>query len=171
MKLKFASLLLVISAILTSWLYWGSDLKIEQMLTANEWHSRMVTILLSDEQEDILGPLSKVVVTSNVKYLPNSTYIRISSIHVFGNNELGKNIINISETGNWDISDNYLLVSPTAFSDSSSTTSREFTSQQLKVITQVFKLDSELSRRIDIIDSKTLLLTSLSHGSTVLFSN
>lgn len=80
-------------------------------------------------------------------------------------------MINISESGDWDVSDNYLLVSPTEFKDVSSTQSKDFTPQQLDLITQLFKMDSEQSRRIDIVNEKTLLLTSLNHGSTVLFSN
>ncbi|MFA0520485.1 regulatory protein ToxS, partial [Vibrio sp. 10N.222.55.E8] len=39
------------------------------------------------------------------------------------------------------------------------------------LITQVIKMDAEQSRRIDIVNPKALLLTSLNHGSTVLFSN
>ncbi|MGL6055649.1 MAG: regulatory protein ToxS, partial [Vibrio metschnikovii] len=80
-------------------------------------------------------------------------------------------IINISESGEWSISDNYLLVSPTEFKDISSSYSKDFTPKQLQLITQLFKMDAQQSRRIDIINKKTLLLTSLSHGSTVLFGN
>ena len=80
-------------------------------------------------------------------------------------------VINISETGDWDVSDNYLLVTPKQFKDVSNSKSSDFTPEQLKLITQFFKLDAEQSRRIDIVNDKTLLLTSLSHGSQVLFSN
>ncbi|MCV5950136.1 transmembrane regulator ToxS, partial [Escherichia coli] len=49
--------------------------------------------------------------------------------------------------------------------------SKDFSEAQLRLITQIFKLDAEQSRRIDVVNEKTLLLTSLNHGSSVLFKN
>lgn len=172
MKQKIATALLVVSVLFSSWLYWGSDLKVEQVLTSKEWQSNMVTEIVHFQHEDIVGPLRKASITSNVKYLPNSTYIRVSTVRLVSAEAQGnESIINISETGIWDISDNYLLITPTDFKDISAAQSKGFTQEQLKLITQIFKVDAEQSRRIDIVNEKTLLLTSLSHGSTVLFSN
>ncbi|EGA69532.1 transmembrane regulatory protein ToxS [Vibrio sinaloensis DSM 21326] len=174
MNQKLAAGLLIVSALFSSWLYWGSDLKVEQVLTSNEWQSKMVTVITAPLQEESVGPLRKVDVVSNVKYLPNKTYIRVATVRLFAEDsdrEENDVVINISETGEWDISDNYLLVSPAEFKDISSAQSKEFTPEQLELITQLFKMDAQQSRRIDIVNEKTLLLTSLSHGSTVLFSN
>ena len=79
--------------------------------------------------------------------------------------------MNISETGKWDVSDNYLLVSPTKFRNVSQSQSQEFTQEELELVTQFFKMEAQQSRRVDIVNNKTLLLTSLNYGSTVLFSN
>ncbi|MCG9726021.1 regulatory protein ToxS [Vibrio brasiliensis] len=171
MNQKIAAGLLIVSALFSGWLYWGSDLKVEQVLTSNEWQSEMVTVIAEPIQEESVGPLRKVNVVSNVKYLPNNTYIRVATVRLYGNDADNESIINISETGSWDISDNYLLVSPTEFKDVSSAQSKDFTAEQLDLITQLFKMDAQQSRRIDIVNTKTLLLTSLSHGSTVLFTN
>jgi transmembrane regulatory protein ToxS len=171
-KQKMAAALVVISALFSGWLYWGSDLKVEQVLTSKEWQSNMITELVKIDHEEAVGPLRKANITSNVKYLPNGTYIRVATMRLFSENaQNNESIINISETGEWDISDNYLLVTPTDFKDVSSAQSQGFTEDQLSLITQIFKMDAEQSRRIDIVNEKTLLLTSLSHGSTVLFSN
>ncbi|MCG9649860.1 regulatory protein ToxS [Vibrio brasiliensis] len=171
MNQKIAAGLLIVSALFSGWLYWGSDLKVEQVLTSNEWQSEMVTVIAEPIQEESVGPLRKVNVVSNVKYLPNNTYIRVATVRLYGNDADNESIINISESGTWDISDNYLLVSPTEFKDVSSAQSKDFTAEQLDLITQLFKMDAQQSRRIDIVNTKTLLLTSLSHGSTVLFTN
>ena len=112
MNQKIAAGLLVLSALFSGWLYWGSDLKVEQVLTAKEWQSKMVTVITDSLQEESVGPLRKVDVTSNVKYLPNGSYIRVATVRLYANNAESENVINISETGEWDISDNYLLVSP-----------------------------------------------------------
>ncbi|MCW8332674.1 regulatory protein ToxS [Vibrio paucivorans] len=171
MTQKIASIILLLSAIFSGWLYWGSDLKVEQVLTSNEWQSRMVTVLTEAAQEESVGPLRKADVNSNVKYLPNGTYIRVSTVRLFAENTDNEVLINISESGEWDISDNYLLVSPKEFKDVSSAQSKDFTEEQLNLITQLFKMDAQQSRRIDVINEKALLITSLSHGSTVLFTN
>ncbi|MGR5068621.1 MULTISPECIES: regulatory protein ToxS [Vibrio] len=171
MKIKVASAVLAVSILFSGWLYWGSDLKIEQVLTANEWQSNMVTLIKDTTPDSTMGPLRRVNVESNVKYLPNGDYIRVANIKLFAQDSTSESTINISERGRWEISDNYLLVTPSEFKDISSSQSKDFSEDQLHLITQIFKLDAEQSRRIDIVDEKTLLLTSLNHGSTVLFRN
>ncbi|MBA5763438.1 regulatory protein ToxS [Vibrio sp. 404] len=171
MNKKIALLLLAISTLFSGWLYWGSNIQVEKAITSKEWQSKMVTVISDSLQEETVGPLRKVDVTSNVKYLPNGSYIRVATVRLFANSEQSDSVINISETGKWEISDNYLLISPTEFKDVSSANSKDFTDEQLLLIKQLFKMDAQQSRRIDIVNEKTLLLTSLSHGSTVLFSN
>ncbi|WP_434997758.1 regulatory protein ToxS [Vibrio scophthalmi] len=171
MNQKLALALLAASVLFSGWLYLDSDFQVEKTITSKEWQSKMVTVISDNLQEETVGPLRKVDVVSNVKYLPNGTYIRVATIRLFANSEQSDSVINISETGDWEISDNYLLISPKEFKDVSSAQSKDFTDVQLQLIKQLFKMDSQLSRRIDIVNDKTLLLTSLSHGSTVLFSN
>lgn len=169
MKIKFASAVLAASTLFSVWLYWGSDLKVEQVLTASEWQSEMVTLITDKLPNDTVGPLRRVQVNSNVKYLPNGDYIRVSGIKLLAQGSTAESKISISEKGSWEVSDNYLLVSPSEFKDISTSQSQDFSAEQLALITQIFRLDSEQSRRIDIVNGKTLLLTSLNHGSTVLF--
>lgn len=171
MKIKVASAVLAVSVLFSSWLYWGSDLKVEQVLTSSEWQSNMVTLIIEDVSESEVGPLRRVNVESNVKYLPNGDYIRVSNLKLFAQGSNDESTINISEKGHWEISDDYLLVTPSEFKDISASQSQDFSEKQLRVITQIFKLDAEQSRRIDVVNEKTLLLTSLNHGSTVLFRN
>ena len=163
--------MLAVSSVFSSWLYWGSDFKVEQVLTSSEWQSTMVTLINEELPDDTVGPLRRVNVDSNVKYLPNGEYLRVANIKLFAQGSNEESTINISEKGNWEVSDDYLLVSPSEFKDISASQSQDFTEEQLRLITQIFKLDAEQSRRIDVVNEKTLLLTSLSHGSSVLFRN
>ncbi|WP_162045808.1 regulatory protein ToxS [Vibrio taketomensis] len=171
MKQKFALLLLAISIAVSGWLFWGSDYKVERAITSTEWQSNMVTVLNDNVRGESVGPLRKVDVVSNVKYLPNGTYIRVATVRLYAHSDQSDSVINISETGHWEISDSYLLISPIEFKDISSANSKDFSEEQLQLIKKLFKMDAQQSRRIDIVNEKTLLLTSLSHGSTVLFSN
>lgn len=171
MNRNIALVILGLSCLLSFWLYSNSGIQIERALTAKEWQSKMVTLIDDELPETPVGPLRRADVTSNVKYLPNGTYIRVSIIRLYADESESYTAINISESGDWQISDSYLLVSPLEFKDVSSSQKQDFTDEQLILIKQLFKLDSQQSRRIDIVNEKTLLLTSLSHGSTVLFSN
>ncbi|HGF7477902.1 TPA: regulatory protein ToxS [Vibrio mimicus] len=163
--------ILLISLVFSGWLYWGSDLKLEQVLTSREWQSKMVSLIKTKSNSPAMGPLSRVDVSSNVKYLPNGTYLRVSIVKLYSDGNSAESTINISESGEWDISDNYLLVTPIQFKDISSNQSKDFSDEQLQLITQLFKMDAQQSRRVDIVNEKTILFTSLNHGSTVLFSN
>jgi transmembrane regulatory protein ToxS len=172
MKMKYAAILLAISTALSAWLYWGSDLKLEQVLTSNEWQSNMVGIIAARHYPDTdIGPLSRLEMSANVKYLPGGEYIRESSMRLFGDDPETHTLIKISEMGTWTISDNYLLISPREFKDTATAQSDEFTYEQLAMIKQFLKMEAQQSRRIDIVNEKTLLLTSLNQGSSILFSN
>jgi transmembrane regulatory protein ToxS len=171
MKAKYAAMILAISAIFSGWLYWGSDLKLEQILTSKEWQSHNVSLISQDLDDNTWGPLSRAEMTANVKYLPNGNYIRVATVKLFSHLDDAVVTMNISELGYWDISDNYLLISPTEFKNMTSPHITDFTDEQLDILTQVFKMNAQQSRRVDVVNEKSLLLTSLSHGSTVLFSH
>ncbi len=172
MNKKIAGILLLCSIVLSIWIYFGSNFKLKHLIISHEWQSRIVTMIEHKNDPESVGPLKKVEVTSNVKYLPNATYIRVSVLKLFANENSREpeTMIDISETGEWSLSQNYLLISPTGFKDISSKQSRDFSPEQLEIVTQLFKMDAQQSRRVDVIDLHTLLLTSLNHDSTILYA-
>lgn len=173
MTKQISAFLLLVSALASGWIYWNNETKLDNILMSREWQSKMVTLIETTMANDSVGPLHKVNVSSNVKYLPNGTYLRVSRVELYANDTSSlnrpDNVINISESGEWSISGNYLLIVPKEFKDISSSYSKDFNAKQLQLITQLFKLDARKSRRIDVINNQTLLLTSLNHGSSVLF--
>ncbi|SHO57972.1 regulatory protein ToxS [Vibrio quintilis] len=170
-NLRVATMILFISALFSIWLYWGSDLKLKQLLISREWQSKIVRLIEHSNKESAVGPLRRVDVTSNVKYLPNGTYIRVSVVQLYAGKSLPESTIDISESGDWKLSENYLLLSPTEFKDVSDSQSKDFTPEQLNLIKQFFKMDAQQSKRIDVINKNTLLLANLNHDSTILFTN
>ncbi|CAM3575557.1 Transmembrane regulatory protein ToxS [Vibrio aerogenes CECT 7868] len=170
-NLKVAAMILLVSSIFSIWLYWGSDLKLKQLLISREWQSKIVRLIEHANKESAVGPLRRVDVTSNVKYLPNGTYIRVSVVQLYANKSQPESTIDISESGEWKLSENYLLLSPTEFKDVSDSQSKDFTPEQLNLIKQFFKMDAQQSKRIDVINKNTLLLANLNHDSTILFTN
>lgn len=174
MNKKLATLLLIASALFSQWLYWGSNSKIEQVLTSREWQTNLTTYVFSDifsqQLEDSVSSLNKVKLLSNVRYLSNGTYIRWSLMQLFDDEGELYYGVDIQENGVWQLSDHYLLVEPKEFKNSSTSESSDFTEDQLNMIKQVFIMDSQQSRRIDIINDNSILLTSLGHGSRVLIS-
>ncbi|CAH0526756.1 regulatory protein ToxS [Vibrio hippocampi] len=172
MKMKHALALLTFSAFMSGWLYWNSTSELEQVLTSKEWQSNLVGVVAENEHSDSnIGPLSRLELFSNVRYLPNGDYIRESTLRLFGQEADKQTVYKVSEKGEWQMSDNYLLLSPREFQDAASAQSNEFTPSQLTLIKQFLRLEAQQSRRVDVVDEKTLLLTSLNQGSSVLFSN
>lgn len=167
---KSISLTAIVSALISVWVYWGTDFKVQQLLMSREWQSRIVTLIEKDiNQNPSIQEIRRVDVNSNVKYLPNHTYIRVSAIKVYSSTE-NKIDIDISESGTWTLSDDYLLISPTEFKDMAANAGEEFTQEQLDIVTQFFRMDAQQSRHVDVVNTNTLLLTSLNHDSVTLFA-
>jgi transmembrane regulatory protein ToxS len=167
---KSAIVAALISTLFSFWVYWGSNFKIEQLLSSREWQSHIVALI-----DRVMCPntpidqVRRVNVTSNVRYLPNKTYIRVSTIKVYAQQQLEMNI-HISESGSWLVSDGYLRISPSEFRDLSTNQKNTFTQEQIDIVTQFFKREAQQSRRIDVVDANTLLLVSLDYNSVVLFA-
>ena len=162
------SIIVLVITLVASWIYWQSDSKAKQTLTSKEWQSTTIAYMSFWDQK--INSLDKATITSTVKYLPNQTYIKNSTL-IFSSKEVKKPIeLTIAESGHWDLSDLYLIVDPTEFKDISTKPVPQISSEQVMELKKLFKISSQQSRKIDIIDERTLLLTSLSHGSTVLFS-
>ena len=170
-KRFFPDALLVISMVGSGWFYWEGDSKVEQLLTSKEWQS-MSTVRIDTDYGD-MGPLKRADIKSNVVYLPNKTYSKSSTLTIFS--ALSDNVvpltINVMETGNWDYSGDYLLIDPIEFKDVTSNDNKDFSGPQKKLIMRVFRMDAQQSKRVDVINDKTLLLTSLNYGSGILFSH
>ena len=161
-------LILLSSIILCLWVYFSTDYKQQQLLMSREWQSTTISKIVSLPQYS-LQKLRKVKQSSNMVFLPNHTYSRITLLELYSDNSQPL-AIHISESGRWDVSGGYLLTEPLEFKDITSGLNHDFDSNQLNIIRDMFRMNAQESRRIDIINENTLLLTSLTHGSKVLFS-
>lgn len=171
---KLAYLLLGISVVFSSWLYWGTDVKMKQVLTSREWYSNTVFITSGKAAKTIpeLDLIKKIQGRDTIKYLPNGTYIKASLMNFYDADNTMLMEMELSESGAWELSDNYLLVQPTAVVDTNPKRANQvFTDQQINMIKELYMLDAQESKRIDIINKNSLLLTSLDHGSIILSSN
>lgn len=161
-------IILVSSIALCSWVYFSTDYKQQQLLMSREWQSTTISQIESLPQ-DSLQELRKVKQSSNMVFLPNHTYSRITILELHSD-EPQPLTIHISESGRWDVSGGYLLTEPLEFKDITSGSNHDFDSKQLNIIKDIFRMNAQESRRIDVINENTLLLTSLTHGSKVLYS-
>ncbi|MEC6832429.1 regulatory protein ToxS [Photobacterium toruni] len=161
-------LILISSIVLCSWVYFSTDYKQQQLLMSREWQSTTISQIESLPQNS-LQELRQVKQNSNMVFLPNHTYSRITILELHSDKPQPL-MVHISESGRWDVSGGYLLTEPLEFKDITSGSNHDFDSEQLKMIRDIFRMNAQESRRIDIINEHTLLLTSLTHGSKVLFS-
>ncbi len=161
-------LILILSIVICSWVYFSTDYKQQQLLMSREWQSTTISQIESLPQ-DSLQELRKVKQSSNMVFLPNHTYSRITILELHSDKPQPLTI-HISESGRWDVSGGYLLTEPLEFKDITSGSNHDFDSKQLNIIKDIFRMNAQESRHIDVINEYTLLLTSLTHGSKVLFS-
>lgn len=164
----WAFMLLSASVIFSIWLYYNSDYKQEQLLMSQEWQTNTISRIEPTKLDD-LGMLRQVEQTSHVIYLPNHTYSRITQMKLFSDNTRPL-VLHIAELGHWDISGGYLQTEPLEFKDVASGQNQDFQPEHLQIIKQIYRMDAQQSRRIDIINDKSILLTSLDYGSNILYS-
>ncbi|MGF1759412.1 regulatory protein ToxS [Photobacterium sagamiensis] len=163
-------IVLVCSAIFSTWLYYSSDYKQERLLMSREWQSNTVSRVEETQLDPLgMGMLRRFEQTSNVVYLPNRTYSRITLMKLFSATDEPLTL-HISESGKWDVSGGYLLTEPVEFKDITSGQNADFQKQHLATVKKLFRMDAQQSRRIDVLSEKSMLLTSLTHGSNILHS-
>ncbi|GHA48297.1 regulatory protein ToxS [Photobacterium aphoticum] len=163
-----AFIALALSVVFSSWLYFSGDYKQSQLLMSKEWQSISTSHIEATELED-LGMLRRVEQNSHVVYLPNHTYSRITLVNLYSDEEKPLTL-HMSESGQWDISGGYLLTEPLEFKDITSGQNQDFKPEHLAIIKQIYRMDAQQSRRIDILNEKAILLTSLTYGSNILFA-
>lgn len=161
-------IVLACSAIFSTWLYYSSDYKQERLLISREWQSNTVS-RIEKTQLDQLGMLRRIEQASHMVYLPNKMYSRITQIKLFSATDQPL-ILHISESGKWDVSGGYLLTEPVEFKDITSGHNEDFQKQDLTTVKKIFRMDAQKSRRIDVLNEKSMLLTSLTYGSSILHS-
>ncbi|MFC1507656.1 regulatory protein ToxS [Pseudomonadota bacterium] len=161
-------IVLACSAIFSTWLYYSSDYKQEQLLISREWQSNTVS-RIEKTQYDQLGMLRRIEQTSHMVYLPNKMYSRITQMKLFSTTDEPVTL-HISESGKWDVSGGYLLTEPVEFKDITSGRNADFKKQHLATVKEIFRMDAQKSRRIDVLNEKSMLLTSLTYGSSILYS-
>ncbi|MBD1571877.1 hypothetical protein HC725_01100 [Vibrio sp. S17_S38] len=155
------------SILFSSWAYWHSDFKLKHLLESREWQTASVTHMSEWENS---GNIDKAKITSNVKYLTNGTYLKITALSLYSKQLKEPAELRIAESGEWELSDDYIIITPKDFKDASGISPAGLSKEQLDKIKELFKINSQQSRKIDIINDNTLLFTTLGHGSNVLFS-
>ena len=168
LKRYWALLLLLISIVGSAWFYLSSDYKLAQMLMSREWQSSTYS-RIEPTQLDDLRMLRRVEQNSHMVYLPNHTYSRVTVMKLFSQ-DAEPISLHISETGKWNISGQYLITRPLEFKEITSGSNPDFNNQNLKVVKKIFQMDAEQSRKMEIINDKTILFTSLTYGSNIFYS-
>ncbi|WP_087021759.1 regulatory protein ToxS [Thaumasiovibrio subtropicus] len=152
------------------WYYTASDIKIEQMLSAHKWQSVSVSEIEPREQthSSNLQNLQRLESTSQVIFLPNKTFSRFTHLTLESDDSENVLQLHISETGNWQVSGKYLQTEITDISDVVSGNNGLLNPEELDYIRHYYIIDSKQSRKLDVLNNKSILLTSLNNGSSIL---
>lgn len=165
-------LLITFSVIMSLWVYYGSDYKLSQLLMSKEWQMTLQTRISPDQHElASLGMVSYIDQTSHMVYLPNHTYSRVTQMKIYTRDPNAPPVnLQISESGNWNLSGHYLITQPVEFKDITSGVNTDIKSLHLEVMKNIFELSAEQSQHVSVLNPNALLLSSLTYGSSVLYS-
>ncbi|MDA9556276.1 regulatory protein ToxS [Vibrio sp.] len=168
---KLAILALAVSAGLSGWMHWGTDVQLSKLLSSSEWQSKTVTTnVVMNAQEDTI-PFLQIEQSSNIMYLDSGNYVRQTRLNLITENPEDVNYIDISEEGIWSVTDNYLLLQPNKFESIETINQEKFSEDKIALILQTYKQDSQSSRKIEVINESSILASNLNQGSSVLVAH
>ncbi|CZF80066.1 Transmembrane regulatory protein ToxS [Grimontia celer] len=161
--------LLLASVIASAWLFLGEDMRTSNLLLSKEWKSRTINHIEESQYREVAG-LTETEQQSNMVFLPDNTYSRDTQIVLKNEEQNTQVVMSVSESGEWEISGGYLKLKLGSIKDVTTGDTAEFSEEDLTLVRTFYRLGAEKVRRIDVLNDGSLLLTSLNHGSLVLYS-
>ncbi|GAB6260031.1 regulatory protein ToxS [Photobacterium sp. CCB-ST2H9] len=146
--------------------YFKSDHRINRFLASHDWESYTVTNVASTEAPG-LGRLKKITEKSQVLFLPNHSYSRVTRMSMTNQSRIQLHLT-ITESGYWEVSGGYLQVRPKQFNKLKTGDENAFSNEQIMSVYQYFQANAEQSNRVDILTEYSVLLTGLNTRSQVL---
>ncbi|MBV7299587.1 regulatory protein ToxS [Enterovibrio paralichthyis] len=162
-------ILLLLSLMGSAWYFLGEDIRTANHLISKAWKSRTINHIEESAYRDVTG-LTATEQQVNMVFLPDNTYSRDTQIVLKNEQENIQVVMSISESGDWEVSGGYLKLKLGDIKDVTTGDTTEFSAEDLTLVRTFYRLGAEKVRRIDILNDGSLLLTSLNHGSMVLYS-
>ncbi|MDD1792986.1 regulatory protein ToxS [Enterovibrio makurazakiensis] len=161
--------LLLLSLLGSCWVYLGEDFRTANLLLSKHWNSRTINYIEESSYRDVTG-LTTTEQNSNMVFLPDNTYSRDTQIILKNESDNIQVVMSVSESGEWEVSGGYLKLKLGEIKDVTTGDTTEFSEEDLTLVRTFYRLGAEKVRRIDVLNDGSLLLTSLNHGSMVLYS-
>lgn len=165
---KILPIIALVLSISLSFLYQTSDTKINHMLKSREWQSNVVSDV--DAWNEGLKHLLRVEIRSTWKFLNTNTYLKGSNLTLFYKHGHQPVQLHILENGTWKLSDSYLLLTPNEFKDVTVNLDKSASPEVIQLVKDIYRSTSQQSRRVDVVNKNTIIITSLGQSSTVLYS-
>ncbi|TCS40202.1 regulatory protein ToxS [Reinekea marinisedimentorum] len=178
MNRKFFIGVLAASLIACAVIYVVPLYRLQNAITASEWKSKSVIVFselnIQQGAEDV-PPLSKVEVFSNTRYLRDGVFIKVTHINVFknGNDAASEPPVSVefTESGQWEMHGNYLFLTDTEITNVPTNRSLGVSKEQINELRDRLLTTEQQSSRVEIINERSILLTSLNQDSLLLHAN
>ncbi|MEZ8143944.1 transcriptional regulator [Enterovibrio norvegicus FF-454] len=161
--------LLLLSIVGSGWVYLGEDFRIGNLLLTKHWNSKTINYIEESAYRDVTG-LTTTEQHSNMVFLPDNTYSRDTQIILKNETENIQIVMSVSESGEWEVSGGYLKLKLGQIKDVTTGDTTELSEEDLALVRTFYRLGAEKVRRIDVLGDGSLLLTSLNHGSMILYN-
>lgn len=177
MKVRALAVYVFVTLAVGVYAYMASNNNLDSLIVSQEWHSHSVVLFPERSERTLPGddePLDRIKINSKTKYLDNGQFINTTRIDVF-KKQVEKNgrpssTVEFSESGTWQINNNYLLISNTEVENVPTKKSLSLTDEQVNDLRNRVVMSSKQNWRIDMLNEQSLLLTSLSNDSQLLTS-
>lgn len=178
MSKKILISLLAVSIIACVFVYLTPGYKLRRALTAGEWKGASVLLFSAENSLGLSedeAPLEKVEVYTNTRYLPDGMFVKVTHLNIFrregsaGAQPPSK--VEFTESGQWELHRNYLLLKDTEISNVPTEKSLDLTHDQVSDLRERLLMTEQQSSRVEIINEHSLLLTGLNQNSQLLHAN
>ncbi|WP_407330890.1 regulatory protein ToxS [Enterovibrio sp. 27052020O] len=161
--------LLLISIVASGWVYLGEDFRTANLLLSKHWNSKTINYIEESAYRNVTG-LTNTEQQSSMVFLPDRTYSRDTKIILKNETDNIQVVMSVTESGEWEVSGGYLKLKLGKIKDVTTGDTTELSEEDLALVRTFYRLGAEKVRRIDVLSDGSLLLTSLNHGSMVLYS-
>lgn len=150
--------------------YQNSDANTKLLLASKKWETNfdIYRSRIQRDNSNYLENIKQINVDSKIKFLTNNTYVRVSDIQLLSVSNDEKLFIHSSDSGRWEVKDNYLFINPLSFNDSPNRSLLDTDEELTKLVHDLYVADSKNVRLVESINKSTILLVGVDDSSRLL---
>ncbi len=167
MKYKFLFAFGVCSLLLSVIFWERTNSRVENIMTEQDWKMKIVTIIPSQFEVNAFGHVNQISIDAELSFSADGTYQRLTRMQLQSHLSSEQSDLLITDSGIWKVKAGYLLMAPIDF-QSGRASNHETAPAHIEVIKEFYRMETQQSRKIEVVNEKTLLLSGIGLSSIAL---